>query len=171
MERNGIRSLAPAAGRVRCWGALFALLLLAAPAFSLEEGTPGAGGRACRPTPSDSEGPFYIPGAPLTTETGSGLTVSGQVLGAPDCRPVPGARVEWWQTNRGGRYDDGHRGSQVSDSDGNYRFDTDFPGLYPGRPAHIHFKVSAPGFRPLTTQLYLRGGEREVSFPIVLSPR
>lgn len=125
----------------------------------------------CVPTRGDIEGPFYTAGAPLTTSTGAGLTVAGRVLGAPDCRPVPGARIEWWQTNRNGRYDDAHRGSQVSDSDGNYRFTTDFPGVYPGRPPHIHFKAFAPGYRPLTTQLYLRGGEEEVSFPIVLAPR
>lgn len=128
-------------------------------------------GQSCVPTRADSEGPFYLPGAPLTTSTGSGLTVAGRVLGAPDCRPVPGARVEWWQTDRSGRYGDAHRGSQAADPDGTYRFTTDFPGAYPGRPPHIHFKASAPGYRPLTTQLYLRGGEREVSFPIVLVPR
>jgi len=47
---------------------------------------------------------------------------------------------------------------------------TDFPGKYPFRPRHIHFKVSAPGFAPLTTQLYLRGGETSVTFDLVLSP-
>ena len=26
------------------------------------------------------------------------------------------------------------------------------PGVYPGRPPHIHFKVSVPGHKPLTTQ-------------------
>ena len=47
---------------------------------------------------------------------------------------------------------------------------TDIPGKYPFRPRHIHFKVSAPGFAPLTTQLYLRGGETSVTFDLVLSP-
>jgi protocatechuate 3,4-dioxygenase beta subunit len=54
--------------------------------------------------------------------------------------------------------------------DGSYRFVTDIPGAYPGRPPHIHFKAKAPGFRSLTTQLYLRGGETEVGFDIVLVP-
>lgn len=146
------------------------LLLLAAPGSSADrEKRPAAD--PCLPTRADSEGPFYEPGAPPTTSTGAGLTVAGRVLGAPDCRPVPGARIEWWQTNRNGRYDDAHRGSQTSDADGNYRFTTDVPGVYPGRPPHIHFKASAPGYLPLTTQLYLRTGEKEVSFPIVLAPR
>jgi catechol 1,2-dioxygenase len=124
----------------------------------------------CRPTRSDAEGPFYVPGAPIRTSTGTGLVVRGRLLGAPDCRPLPGGRIEWWQTDRRGRYDDVHRGSQNVAPDGAYRFETDFPGVYPGRPPHIHFKAEAPGYRNLTTQLYLRSGETEVGFDIVLVP-
>ena len=116
------------------------------------------------------EGPYYKPGAPERTSTGSGLVVRGRLLGIPDCGPLAGGRIEWWQTDRRGRYDDGHRGAQTVSPDGAYRFSTDFPGVYPGRPPHIHFKAAAPGYRPLTTQLYLRGGESEVEFDIVLVP-
>lgn len=125
----------------------------------------------CAPTRPDMEGPFYRPGAPERSATGSGLAVAGRVLGAPDCRSIPGARIEWWQANRQGRYDEAHRGSQVTDGSGSYRFTTDFPGAYPGRPPHIHFKVAAQGYLPLTTQLYLRPGEPEVEFLIVLAPQ
>jgi len=38
----------------------------------------------------------------------------------------------------------------------------------PGRPPHIHFKVSVPGHEPLTTQLYMRGGEKAIRFDIVV---
>ncbi len=96
--------------------------------------------------------------------------VRGRLLGAAGCNPLAGGRIEWWQTDRRGRYDDAHRGSQIVDADGAYRFVTDFPGVYPGRPPHIHFKAEAPGYRALTTQLYLRGGEAEVVFDIVLAP-
>ena len=116
------------------------------------------------------EGPFYRPGAPERTSTGEGLIVSGRVLGAPDCRPLPEGRIEWWHTSPSGRYDDAHRGSMKAGPDGSYRYTTDFPGKYPGRPLHIHFKVFAPGYRPLTTQLYLRGEEKEARFDIVLVP-
>jgi protocatechuate 3,4-dioxygenase beta subunit len=54
--------------------------------------------------------------------------------------------------------------------EGTYRFTTDLPGKYGWRRLHIHFKATAPGYRPLTTQLYLRGGEKEVVFDIVLAP-
>ncbi len=151
-----------------------ALGVLALPVLLLfliggEANDAGAAG-PCRPTRADSEGPFYVPGAPERTETGSGLVVRGRLLGAPGCKSLAGGRIEWWQTDRRGRYDDAHRGSQIVDAEGAYRFVTDFPGVYPGRPPHIHFKAEAPGYRALTTQLYLRGGEAEVVFDIVLAP-
>jgi len=51
---------------------------------------------------------------------------------------------------------------------GSYAFTTLPPGVYPGRPLHIHFKVSAPGHKPLTTQLYLRVGEKTIRFDLVV---
>jgi protocatechuate 3,4-dioxygenase beta subunit len=124
----------------------------------------------CRPTPEDVEGPFYRPGAPERTATGSGLAVSGRILGAPDCRPLPDGRIEWWHADPSGEYNEAHRGSQGAGPDGTYRFTTDFPGQYPGRPPHIHFKVFAPGYRTLTTQFYLRGRPEDAVFTIVLAP-
>jgi protocatechuate 3,4-dioxygenase beta subunit len=55
-------------------------------------------------------------------------------------------------------------------ADGTYRYTTDFPGKYPWRPLHIHVKASAAGYRPLTTQVYLRGAEKEIVSDIVLAP-
>jgi protocatechuate 3,4-dioxygenase beta subunit len=147
----------------------FAFLLLL-PVTASAEGIEKAEKGTCSPTRADSEGPYYVAGAPLRESTGSGLVVRGRVLGYPGCEPLPGGRIEWWQANRSGRYDDDHRGSQNVDAGGNYRFTTDFPAAYRWRPPHIHFKAAAPGHRPLTTQLYLRGGETEVEFDIVLSP-
>jgi protocatechuate 3,4-dioxygenase beta subunit len=57
---------------------------------------------------------------------------------------------------------------QKTGETGGYAFTTLPPGIYPGRPAHIHFKVTAPGHKPLTTQLYLRGGEKAVRFDLVV---
>lgn len=125
----------------------------------------------CTPTRADSEGPFYVPGAPIRTSTGSGLVIQGRLLGAPDCRPLLGGGIEWWQTGRRGHYDNAHRGRQNVAPGGSYRFVTDFPVVYQGRPPHIHFKANAPGYRSLTTQLYLRGEEAEVTFDIVLVPQ
>jgi len=149
--------------------AAFGVAILLTGVVAASGGAEKASG-GCVPTARDAEGPFYKPGAPVRASTGSGLSVRGKVLGAPDCRPLPGARVEWWQANSGGDYDDAHRGTRSAAAGGEYAFTTDFPGKYPFRPRHIHFKVSAPGFAPLTTQLYLRGGETSVTFDLVLSP-
>ncbi len=150
-------------------GAILALSLVAG-SFLLPHAADGTPDPPCKPTQSDMEGPFYVPGAPVRTSTGTGLVIRGRLLGAPDCRPLAGGVIEWWQTDRGGRYDDAHRGSQNVAPDGSYRFSTDFPGTYPGRPPHIHFKAKAPGYRSLTTQLYPGVGEKEVEFDIVLAP-
>ena len=122
----------------------------------------------CAPTAPDMEGPFYKPGAPPREATGGGLTVNGTVKAAPTCAPIRGARVEWWQANPRGNYDDAHRGSLLTGDDGAFRFETDFPPPYSGRLSHIHVKARAAGYGPLTTQLYLKGGERAVTFDLVL---
>ena len=122
----------------------------------------------CQPTASDAEGPFYKSDAPIRDSTGRGLLVSGEVKSAGSCNVISGARVEWWQTNPQGRYDDEHRGAQLTSSDGSYRFETDFPPGYFGRPPHIHFKVFAPGHRTLTTQVYPKEGQRSITFDFVL---
>lgn len=126
--------------------------------------------RACPPTPTDSEGPFYVPGAPERQETGRGLVVRGTVRSSRGCTPIPGALIERWQASPDGQYDDAHRASMKSDGTGEYRFESDFPRRYFGRPPHIHYKVFAAGHRPLTTQLYLTPGQTQVTFDLVLVP-
>ena len=54
------------------------------------EGKNPVAAKPCQPTRADSEGPFYKPGAPLRTSTGSGLVVRGRLLGVPDCKALPG---------------------------------------------------------------------------------
>jgi len=149
-------------GNLLATGCLFALIVAGLPDPARgEEGN-------CIPTAEDAEGPFYQPGAPERPSTGSGLAVSGEVLSYPGCLPVPGARVEWWHADRSGRYVDSLRGAQKTGATGAFAFTTTPPGVYPGRPPHIHFKVSAPGHKPVTTQLYLRGGEKHVRFDLVV---
>lgn len=154
----------------------FAALLWDGSASSLLPGGAPSEGMAalaqgsCTPTPSDSEGPFYKPGAPDRVQTGRGLVVLGTVRSAGKCTPIPGARIERWQANPEGSYDDAHRAAMRADGAGRYRFETDFPRRYFGRPPHIHFKVSAPGHGPLTTQLYLQPGQTEATFDLVLVP-
>ncbi|MGQ0524464.1 MAG: dioxygenase family protein [Betaproteobacteria bacterium] len=136
----------------------------------------------CRVTPRDALGPFYKPNAPAQAELcagGSGgapkLLVTGRVFAMPDCRPLPGALVEVWQADAAGHYtqvgskkDDEAcllRARLTTDSEGRYRFSTILPGEYPGRPRHIHYRVSHPKHPPLVTQLYF---ERQRGVPDAL---
>ncbi len=130
---------------------------------------PAAGAQPkCAATPRDMEGPFYKPGAPAREATGKGLIVNGAVRSATTCEGIKGARVEWWQANPKGEYDDAHRGMLMTAEGGAYRLETDFPPPYAGRPSHIHFKASVPGYRPLTTQLYPKAGQSAITFDLVL---
>ena len=123
---------------------------------------------ACAPTRPDAEGPFYTPNAPERSRTGRGLVVSGSVRSAGGCGPLEGARLEWWSADARGRYDDAHRATQVTDAAGRYRYETDFPGRYPGRPPHLHVRVTASGHRPLVTQLYPTAGQTALELDFVL---
>ena len=102
---------------------------------------------------------------------GTPLTVYGRVCDS-SCRPIANALLDVWQADDSGGYDnDGVddpaptvfslRGRLNADAAGDYRFRTIKPGNYLNganyRPAHIHIKVSAPGFQTLTTQLYFEG--------------
>ena len=68
------------------------------------------------------------------------------------------AKIEIWQANHFGLYDlDGYRyrASLSADLAGQYSFDSVMPGHYPARVCqHIHYVVTAPGHKPLITQLY-----------------
>lgn len=93
------------------------------------------------------------------------LVVEGRVLNR-ECRPVAGARLDFWQTDAGGQYDNmgfRMRGHQLTDEAGNYRLETVAPGDYPGRPPHIHVKIVIPNGPSLTTQLYFPGAGRNTT--------
>lgn len=124
--------------------------------------------QACPPTKPDSLGPFYAPNAPERSKTGQGLTVSGRVRSASGCGPIAGAKIEWWSANTSGEYDEAHRATQVTDAEGRYRYETDTPGRYPGRPPHLHLRISAPGHRTLVTQLYPKPGDTALQVDLVI---
>jgi protocatechuate 3,4-dioxygenase beta subunit len=116
-----------------------------------------------KPTAWDEIGPFYKRKAPQTAQLsrpgdpGLPVRVSGKVF---DTRgnTLSGAKIEIWQANHQGLYDlDGYsyRSTLMADGKGQYDFRSVMPGHYPGRVCqHIHYLVSAPGHKPLTTQLY-----------------
>ncbi len=129
-----------------------------------------AAGAKCPPTPPDYLGPFYKANATERTSVGSGYELAGVVKSAEDCAPIKKARIEFWLTNPDGEYDDDHRATLFSDPAGNYRFESNFPPGYSGRPPHIHIKISAEGFKPLATQHYPVAGSTGGILDIVLIP-
>ena len=143
----------------------------------------GTLGPSCVVRPEQTEGPFFVderlnrsdirsdpadgrvkPGTPLA------LTLLVSRLNAGDCQPLPGAQVDIWHCDALGVYSDVQdfsfntigqkflRGYQVTDARGEARFVTVYPGWYPGRTVHIHFKIrTAPVAQrsfEFTSQLY-----------------
>ena len=146
------------------------VLLTAAAAVvaGASEGAPATEAVRCVPTRADALGPFYEPGAPRRNKVGTGYVLTGRVLGAPGCRPLRGARIEFWLVNEQGEYDDAHRATVLAGAGGRYRFQSNRPASYSGRPPHIHVRVSARGFRTLVTQHYPRAGRNRAVFNLVL---
>jgi virginiamycin B lyase len=123
-------------------------------------------------TPAQTEGPYFTPNSPERAnlvEAGMGgtpLLVIGRVFDQ-NCEPIAGARLDFWQTDENGEYDNvGYRlrGHQFSDEEGRYALETILPNRYPGRTPHIHVKVFAPdGAELLTSQIYFAGISDQVA--------
>ena len=117
--------------------------------------------------------------------TGEPCLIEGRVLNRAG-EPVPGAQLDVWQANDQGFYDvqqpdeqprGNGRGLFTADAEGRYWFRTIVPSHYPipsdgpvggllaatsrhpYRPAHIHFIVTAPGYRQLTTHIFVAGSQ------------
>ena len=140
----------------------FLIIFAAAAATGLAE--------TCKPTESDMLGPFYKSGAPVRSAVGKGYIMTGIVKSARDCSAIKGARIEFWLVNPEGTYDDDHRATVFSDATGSYRFESNMPKPYFGRPPHIHIRVSAEGHETLVTQHYPEQGKTRSPFDLVLVP-
>src|SRR5512137_1070735 len=77
----------------------------------------------CTPTPHDEIGPFYRPNAPVRSQIGTGYVLRGTVRSAATCRPIPGARIEFWQAGPDGNYGDAWRATVYADKRGRYRLE------------------------------------------------
>ena len=124
---------------------------------------------------------------PGESAIGPRIIVHGRVLDELG-RGVPGALIEFWQANAGGRYrhkkesylapldpNFGGCGRTITGEDGGYELRTVMPGPYPWpngmndwRPAHIHFSLFGHGFaQRLITQMYFQGDPLIPLCPIV----
>lgn len=125
-------------------------------------------GTKCEPTPSDYLGPFYKTDAPVRSSVGKGYELMGRVMSSATCAPIPHARLELWLAGPDGSYDDDHRATILTDKTGKYKFESNFPPGYSGRPPHIHIRISAEGFKTLVTQHYPTHGQTTGELDIVL---
>ena len=128
----------------------------------------------CNPTSPDILGPYWTEGHPYRTllanaeEPGTRVYISGRVL-ANDCEtPIENATVDVWHANDEGCYtifmecDSGNsdedpynlRGVITTDENGEYAFESIWPGYYSGRPRHFHYKITTSNGTELVTQCY-----------------
>jgi hydroxyquinol 1,2-dioxygenase len=130
------------------------------------------------------EGAQDLPTGATISKDGQGdpVVVTGRVL-STDGTPIAGALLDVWETGENGLYeqqdpeqpDMNLRGKFRTDSEGRYCFvgikPVSYPipddgpvgqllralGRHPFRPAHIHLLISADGFAPVTTHLFVKG--------------
>jgi protocatechuate 3,4-dioxygenase beta subunit len=120
----------------------------------------------CVVRPEMTEGPYFVDGqlerSDIRTEPSDGsvkegvpLTLAFAVSQISDstCSPLAGATIDIWHCDALGvysgvsdpRFDTSDqtwlRGYQVTGNDGIAQFITIYPGWYPGRAVHIHFKI------------------------------
>lgn len=136
----------------------------------------------CLLRPAQTEGPYFVDEVlrrsdirsdPTTGEVKAGvplaLTVALSRVDDHRCVAVPGAQVDLWHCDALGIYSDVEdpgfdtrgrkflRGYQLTDSNGQAKFLTIYPGWYRGRTVHIHVKIrAADGKRTFefTSQMY-----------------
>lgn len=141
------------------------------------------GKSSCVASPEQIEGPYFVNGklnrSDIRSDPSDGsvkegvplqLTLRVSRINRNSCTPLAGAVVDVWHCDALGVYSDVRdpgfstigkkflRGYQVTDANGIVHFTTIYPGWYPGRTVHIHFKVrtepeSGRGYE-FTSQLY-----------------
>jgi hydroxyquinol 1,2-dioxygenase len=116
----------------------------------------------------------------MKRDFGGPVLLAEGVIRDTDGNPIPGAEIDIWQTAPNGLYasqDEAQdtfsfHGLMTVGADGRYAFTTVKPveytvptdgpvggilrtcGRHPWRPSHLHFIVTAPGFRPLVTEIF-----------------
>lgn len=139
----------------------------------------------CVVRPQQTEGPYFVDErlnrSDLRLDPSDGSVTRGVPLrlvfrvariAGSSCTPLRGALVDVWQCDALGVYSDIRdihgwfdtrgkkflRGYQATDASGIAQFMTIYPGWYPGRTVHIHFKVRADSESgrgdEFTSQLY-----------------
>jgi protocatechuate 3,4-dioxygenase beta subunit len=149
--------------------AVLAVLALAA-ALAVSTGASPAA-KACRITPSQGAGPYGTNGVapPRRSKIGTGHVLTGRVLRFPDCAPIKGAVVDYWQAGPRG-YTPAGRGRVITRADGSFRIEGPVPSSDDGRPPHIHLRVFYGGYEELVTTYFVPRGSHSGRLTLVLEP-
>jgi len=154
------------------------------PSSSLPAAT-GSTGASCIVRPQQTEGPYFVDERLNRSDIRSDPRDGSLRLGVPlrlafrisrlaggTCSALAGALVDVWHCDALGVYSDVQdasqgfdtrgqkflRGYQLTDVAGAAQFSTIYPGWYPGRTVHIHFKVrtspNGASGTEFTSQLY-----------------
>jgi protocatechuate 3,4-dioxygenase beta subunit len=138
---------------------------------------------SCVVKPQQTEGPYFVDEklnrSDIRSDPSNNLVKEGtelrlvmrisQISGS-SCMPLSGATVDLWHCDALGVYSDVQdrsfdtrgkkflRGYQVTDKNGVVQFITIYPGWYPGRAVHMHFKIRTDSTSQrsyeFTSQLY-----------------
>jgi protocatechuate 3,4-dioxygenase beta subunit len=138
---------------------------------------------SCVVKPQQTEGPYFVDEKLNRSDIRSDPSDGSVKRGVPlrlmfhvsringgSCTPLTGATVDLWHCDALGVYSDVTdrsfntvgkkflRGYQVTDANGTVKFVTIYPGWYPGRTVHIHFKIrigsASQQSYEFTSQLY-----------------
>jgi protocatechuate 3,4-dioxygenase beta subunit len=133
--------------------------------------------------PEQTEGPYFVDErlnrSDIRSDPSDGsvkegvplrLAIRVHEIGGSGCTPLAGAVVDLWHCDALGVYGDVRdrssdtrgkkflRGYQTTAADGSAEFLTIYPGWYPGRTVHIHFKIrtnpNAGRGEEFTSQIY-----------------
>ena len=168
-------------------GATGTLLLLGGATSSAGSSRAARPRYPCVVRPASTPGPYYVDEklqrSDIRSDPGDGtvkegiplaLTLNVSSIAKGACAPLVGAIVDVWQCDAHGVYSDvvdpsfnttGKqflRGHQITDQLGVVRFTTIYPGWYPIRTPHIHYKIRSPASArspyEFTGQLYFDEG-------------
>jgi protocatechuate 3,4-dioxygenase beta subunit len=145
-------------------------------ALAVEDAKKSLAATTCFLTPQETEGPYYfnpnlvrqdIRQDTMTSviKTGLPLNMVFTVINA-NCDPIPNVLVDVWHCDKDGIYS-GYagqpggintvgqtflRGIQMTDANGQCSFTSIYPGWYPSRVTHVHFKVRLTSTTYVTSQ-------------------
>ncbi|MEK9142536.1 MAG: intradiol ring-cleavage dioxygenase [Nitrospirota bacterium] len=151
--------------------------------LALAQASAGTSRSLCIVRPEQTEGPYFVDerlhrtdirsdptNGKITPGTQLAMTFEISRVRAGECHSLPDAQVDVWHCDAMGVYSDVRdpgfstvgqkflRGYQLTDAQGTARFLTIYPGWYPIRTVHIHFKIrTAPMAKKryeFTSQLY-----------------